>query len=62
MRTGDLSANQPLTRIHMGFARVAMDLTDGSERGEYVSQDYILHTLGRPVRSVNLMYLSLIHI
>ena len=56
MSTGDLSANQPLTRIHMGSARIAMDLTDGSERGEYVSQDYILHTLGRPVRSVNLMY------
>ena len=56
MSTGDLSANQPLTRIHMGPARVAMDLTDGSERGEYVSQDYILHTLGRPLRSVNLMY------
>jgi hypothetical protein len=33
-----------------------MDLTDGSERGEYVPQDYILHTLGRPMRSVNLMY------
>ncbi len=45
-----------LTRIHMGPARCAMDLTDGSERGEYVSQDYILNTLGRPVRSVNLMY------
>ena len=45
-----------LTRIHMGPARCAMDLTDGSERGEYVSQDYILHALGRPMRSVNLMY------
>lgn len=45
-----------LTRIHMGSARCAMDLTDGSERGEYVSQDYILNTLGRPMRSVNLMY------
>ncbi len=46
----------PLTRIHRGPARTAMDLTDGSERGEYVSQDYILKTLGRPMRSVNLMY------
>ena len=46
----------PVSRIHMGAARCAADLTDGSERGEYVSQDYILHTLGRPMRSVNLMY------
>ena len=48
--------NHTLKRIHIGRAPVAMDLTDGSERGEYVSQDYILHALGRPVRSVNLMY------
>ena len=48
--------NEKLTRIHMGPARCAADLTDGSERGEYVDQDYILHTLGRPMRSVNLMY------
>ena len=48
--------SQRLTRIHMGQARCAIDLTDGSERGEYVSQDYILRTLGRPMRSVNLMY------
>lgn len=48
--------NQQLTRIHMGQARCAIDLTDGSERGEYVSQDYILKSLGRPMRSVNLMY------
>ena len=48
--------NLSITRIHMGPARCAADLTDGSERGEYVSQDYILHTLGRPMRAVNLMY------
>lgn len=48
--------SQRLTRIHMGQARCAIDLTDGSERGEYVPQDYILHSLGRPMRSVNLMY------
>ena len=46
----------PVSRIHMGPARCAADLTDGSERGEYVPQDYILHTLRRPMRSVNLMY------
>lgn len=48
--------SQPIHRIHMGAARCAIDLTDGSERGEYVPQDYILQTLGRPMRSVNIMY------
>jgi hypothetical protein len=43
-------------RLHMGPARCAVDLGDGSERGEYVDQDYILHTLGRPHRAINLMY------
>jgi hypothetical protein len=33
-----------------------MDLGDGSERGEYVNQDYILAKLGRPHRNINLMY------
>ncbi|MCL2357218.1 MAG: hypothetical protein FWC70_08705 [Defluviitaleaceae bacterium] len=42
--------------IHMGSAQVALDLGNGSERGEYVNQDYILHTLGRPHRAINLMY------
>ena len=42
--------------IHMGKAKCAVDLGDGSERGEYVNQDYILHTLGRPHRSISLMY------
>jgi hypothetical protein len=40
----------------MGPAKCAADLGDGSERGEYVNQDYILHTLGRPHRAINLMY------
>jgi len=43
-------------KIHMGAAPCALDLGDGSERGEYVNQDYILHTLGRPHRGINLMY------
>ncbi|MCL2003476.1 MAG: hypothetical protein FWG72_05665 [Oscillospiraceae bacterium] len=43
-------------QLHMGPAKVALDLGDGSERGEYVSQDVILHTLGRPHRAINLMY------
>lgn len=42
--------------IHMGKAKCAVDLGDGSERGEYVNQDYILHKMGRPHRSINLMY------
>lgn len=43
-------------KIHMGKAPCAVDLGDGSERGEYVDQDYILHKLGRPHRSISLMY------
>jgi len=42
--------------IHLGPAACAVDLGDGSERGAYVDQDYILHKLGRPHRAVNLMY------
>ncbi len=41
--------------IHMGKAQCAVDLGDGSERGEYVNQDYILNTLGRPMRAISLM-------
>ncbi len=36
--------------LHMGRAKCAVDLGDGSERGEYVNQDYILQVLGRPHR------------
>lgn len=42
--------------LHMGKAKCAVDLGDGSERGEYVNQDYILNKMGRPHRSINLMY------
>ncbi len=42
--------------VHMGPAKCAVDLGDGSERGEYVNQDYILNKLGRPHRSISLMY------
>ena len=41
--------------LHMGPAKCAVDLGDGSERGEYVDQDYILNALGRPHRGVSLM-------
>ncbi|MBE6826446.1 MAG: hypothetical protein E7511_06145 [Ruminococcus sp.] len=47
---------ETIYKLHMGPAKCAVDLGDGSERGEYVNQDYILHTLGRPHRSISLMY------
>lgn len=42
--------------VHMGPAKCGLDIGDGSERGEYVCQDYIINTLGRPHRMVNIMY------
>ncbi|MDO5125550.1 MAG: hypothetical protein Q4D35_04135 [Ruminococcus sp.] len=45
-----------LYKVHMGKAKCALDLGDGSERAEYVNQDYILHTLGRPHRNIGIMY------
>ncbi len=41
---------------HLHPAQCATDIGDGSERGEYVCQDHILNRLGRPHRSVNIMY------
>ena len=46
----------PLYRVSLSPASCGLDLGDGSERGEYVNQDYILRSLGRPHRSINLMY------
>jgi hypothetical protein len=43
-------------RVHLGPAPCALDLGDGSERGEYVEQDYVLRLLRRPHRCINLMY------
>ena len=54
--TEDKTMDEKIRKIRMGPAKCAVDLGDGSERGEYVNQDYILHTLGRPHRSINLMY------
>ncbi len=48
--------NNKLYRINLTPAPCGLDLGDGSERAEYVCQDYILHKLGRPHRSVNIMY------
>ena len=42
-------------------AKCALDIGDGSERGEYVSQQYILNVLGRPHRAVNIMYTYYTH-
>lgn len=47
---------QIFRRVHMGPALCGLDLGDGSERAEYVCQDYILQKLGRPHRCVNIMY------
>jgi hypothetical protein len=49
-------SNIEVNTLHMGQAKCALDLGDGSERGEYVDQDYILHVLGRPHRGINLMF------
>lgn len=48
--------SETIRKIHMGQAKCAVDLGDGSERGEYVNQDYILNKMGRPHRSISLMY------
>lgn len=42
--------------LHMSPAKCSLDLGDGSERGLYVNQDYILNKLGRPHRAISLMY------
>ena len=43
-------------KVSLHPAKFGLDLGDGSERGEYVNQDYILHKLGRPHRYISLMY------
>lgn len=49
-------ADYKVYSVKLGPAKCAVDLGDGSERGEYVNQDYILSRLGRPHRSISLMY------
>lgn len=51
-----MSETQKAYKVTLGPAQCAVDLGDGSERGPYVNQDYILHKLGRPHRAVNLMF------
>ncbi len=43
-------------KVVLGPARCGLDLGDGSERAEYVNQDYILNRLGRPHRNIGIMY------
>lgn len=50
-----MSKNNKFYKLHLGPAKCAVDLGDGSERGEYVNQDYILNALGRPHRAISLM-------
>lgn len=45
-----------IKKIKLMPAKCAVDLGDGSERGSYVNQDYILNELGRPHRGISLMY------
>ena len=47
---------EKIKKIRLTPAECAVDLSDGSERGLYVDQDYILRKLGRPHRAVNIMY------
>src|ERR1039457_1067627 len=43
-------------QVTLNPAACSLDLGDGSERGEYVNQDYIFANLGRPHRAFSLMY------
>lgn len=43
-------------KVHRGKADCALDIGDGSERAEYVCQDYVIGKLGKPHRAVNIMY------
>ncbi len=56
MKVPNLKTLTHLSRVTLFPAACSLDLGDGSERGEYVNQDYILTVLKRPHRSINLMY------
>ena len=45
-----------MKKILMSGADCALDLGDGSERGLYVNQDYILQKLHKIHRGISLMY------
>ena len=46
-----------MQKLHLGAAQCALDLGDGSERAEYVNQDYILHKLASAPRHRHHVYL-----
>ena len=48
--------NGKLKKVHLAPACCAVDMGDGSERGFYVGQDYILNKLHRPHRAISIMY------
>lgn len=52
----EINYNDKIKSIHLGPSKFAIDLGDGSERGEYVNQDVIINKLGRPHRGISLMY------
>ena len=45
-----------VNRVSLTPAACALDLSDGSERADYVNQDYILWGMGRPHRNINIMF------
>ena len=45
-----------IKKVHLGPAGCAVDMGDGSERGSYVCQEYILNKLHRPHRAISIMY------
>ncbi|MCR5685273.1 MAG: hypothetical protein K6G81_07590 [Lachnospiraceae bacterium] len=45
-----------LKKVHLAPADCAVDMGDGSERGLYVDQEYILNKLHRPHRAISIMY------
>ena len=42
--------------VKMNAPCCTADIGDGSERAEYIPQEYVFKTLGRPSRAINLMY------
>lgn len=45
-----------ISRVFMKEAPCALDMGDGSERGLYVNQDYVLRKMGKIHRGISLMY------
>ena len=45
-----------MNKVLLTPAKCALDMGDGSERGLYVNQDYILQKLKKVHRGISLMY------